>query len=67
MEVFINDREISDIEIFQNLGKGIPLFMTGHTNCLQVNYNNVRRVSSFLKTERNNICVANVSDQAAYF
>ena len=24
-------------------------------------------VSSVLKTERNNICVANVSDQAAYF
>jgi len=35
MEVFLNDREFSDIEIFQHSGKGIPLFMTGHKNCLQ--------------------------------
>jgi hypothetical protein len=26
----MNDRESSDIEIFQHSGKGIPLFMTGH-------------------------------------
>jgi len=32
MEVFMNDREFSDIEIFQHSGKGIPLFMTGHKN-----------------------------------
>jgi hypothetical protein len=38
MEVFMNDREFSDIEIFQHSGKGIPLFMIGHKNCLQVNY-----------------------------
>jgi hypothetical protein len=30
MEVFMNDQEFSDIEIFQHSGKGIPLFMTGH-------------------------------------
>jgi hypothetical protein len=30
MEVFMNDWEFSDIEIFQHSGKGIPLFMTGH-------------------------------------
>jgi len=28
-EVFMNDREFSDLEIFQRSGKGIPLFMTG--------------------------------------
>jgi hypothetical protein len=28
MELFINDREFSEIEIFQHSGKGIPLFMT---------------------------------------
>jgi hypothetical protein len=36
MEVFINDQEFSDIEVFQHLGKGIPLFMTsGNYNMLQ--------------------------------
>jgi hypothetical protein len=30
----MNDREFSDIEIFQHSGKGIPLFITGHKNCL---------------------------------
>jgi hypothetical protein len=34
----MNDREFSYIEIFQNSGKGIPLFMTGHKNCLQSDY-----------------------------
>jgi hypothetical protein len=29
---FMNDREFSDNEIFQNSGKGIPLFMIGHKN-----------------------------------
>jgi hypothetical protein len=38
MEVFVNDREFSDIQIFQHSGKGIPLFMTGHKNCLQADY-----------------------------
>jgi hypothetical protein len=38
MEVFMNDREFLDIEIFQNSGKGIPLFMTGHKNRLQADY-----------------------------
>jgi hypothetical protein len=38
MEVFMNDREFSDIEIFQHSGKVIPLFMTGHKNCLQADY-----------------------------
>jgi hypothetical protein len=38
MEVFMSDREFSDIEIFQDSGKGIPLFMTGHKNCLQADY-----------------------------
>jgi len=44
MEVFMNDREYSDIEIFQHSGKGIPLFMTGHDNCLQADYNTGRRI-----------------------
>jgi hypothetical protein len=30
MDVFMNDWEFSDIEIFQHSGKGIQLFMTGH-------------------------------------
>jgi hypothetical protein len=38
MEVFINDREFSDIEIFQHSGKGIPLFVAGHKYCLQADY-----------------------------
>jgi hypothetical protein len=38
MEVFMNDRGFSDIEIFQHAGKGIPLFMAGHKNCLQADY-----------------------------
>ena len=60
----MNDREFSDTKVFQHSGKGIPLFMTGHKNCLQADYNNGRN-SSVLKTERNNFCVANVSDQSA--
>jgi hypothetical protein len=38
MEVFMGDWEFSDIEIFQHSGKGIPLFMNGHKNCLQADY-----------------------------
>jgi hypothetical protein len=38
MKVFMNDREFSDIQIFQHSGKGIPLFMTDHKNCLQADY-----------------------------
>jgi hypothetical protein len=38
MEVFMNDREFSDIEIFQHSGKGILLFMAGHKNFLQADY-----------------------------
>jgi hypothetical protein len=38
IEVFMNDREFSDIQIFQHSGKGIPLFMTGHKNCLQADW-----------------------------
>jgi hypothetical protein len=34
----MNDREFSDTEIFQHSGKGIPLFMTDHKNCLQSGY-----------------------------
>jgi hypothetical protein len=49
MEVFINDREFSDIEIFQHSGKGIPLFMTCHKNCLQSDYFFVTGPSSYKK------------------
>ena len=57
-------REFSDIEIFQHSGKGIPLFMTGHKiACKPIT--TMGGVSSGLKTERNNICVANVSVQSA--
>jgi hypothetical protein len=38
MEVFMSDPEFSDIQIFQHSGKGIPLFMTGHKNCLEADY-----------------------------
>jgi hypothetical protein len=34
----MNDREFSDIEIFQHSGKGIPRFVIGHKNCLQADY-----------------------------
>jgi len=40
----MNDREFSDIEIFQHSGKGILLFMTSRKNCLQADYNNERRI-----------------------
>jgi hypothetical protein len=64
MEVFVNDRELSDIEIFQHSGKGIPLFTTDHkTACKPIT--TMDGVSSVLKTERNNICVANDRDQSA--
>jgi len=51
----MNDREFSYIEIFENSGKGIPLFMTGHKNCLQDDYNNGRRILCS-KTKRYNLC-----------
>ena len=51
------------MEIFQYSGKGIPLFITGHKNCLQADYTNGRRILC-IKTERNNTCDANVSDQS---
>jgi hypothetical protein len=38
MEVTMSDQEFSDIEIFQHSGKGIPLFITDHKNCLQPDY-----------------------------
>jgi hypothetical protein len=38
MEVFMNDGEFSDIEIFQHSGKEIQLFVAGHKNCLQADY-----------------------------
>ena len=64
MEVFTNDREFSDIEIFQRSGRGIPLFMNGHKiACKPIT--TMCGVSSVLKTEGNNTCVANVSDQSA--
>jgi hypothetical protein len=34
----MSDREFSDNQIFQHSGKAIPLFMTGHKNCLQADY-----------------------------
>jgi hypothetical protein len=34
----MNDREFSDIQIFQYPGKGIPLFVTSYKNCLQADY-----------------------------
>jgi hypothetical protein len=34
----MNDQGFSNIEIFQHSGKGIPLFMIGHKNCLQSDY-----------------------------
>jgi hypothetical protein len=34
----MSDREFSDIKMFQHSGKEIPLFMTGHKNCLKSDY-----------------------------
>ena len=59
MEVFMNDREFSYNEIFQH-----SLFMTDHKNFLQADYNN-GGVSSVLRTDRNNVCVANVGNLSA--
>jgi hypothetical protein len=64
MEGFMNNREFSDIEIFQHSGKGIPLFMSViKISCKPIT--KMGGVSSVLKTERNNICVANVFDYSA--
>jgi hypothetical protein len=61
MEVFMIDRELSDIEIVQLSGK---LFMTGQKiACKPIT--TMSGASSVLKTERNNTRVANVSDQSA--
>jgi hypothetical protein len=38
MDVFMSDRDFSDFQILQHSGKGIPLFMTGHKNCLHSDY-----------------------------
>jgi len=35
MELFMNNREFSDIKIFRHSGKGMPLVMTGHKNYFQ--------------------------------
>ena len=51
----MNDREFSDMEIFQ--------YSVIKTACKPIT--TMGSVSSVLKTERNNICVANVSDQSA--
>jgi len=40
LELFMNDREFSDTHKLQHSGKGIPLFITGHKNYLQADYNN---------------------------
>jgi len=62
MEVFVNDREFSDTEIFQYSEKGIPLLRPViKIGCKPIT--TMGSVTSVLKTERNNICVANVSDQ----
>jgi hypothetical protein len=45
----MNGQKFSDIEIFQYSGKGIPLFMTGHKNCLQADYNNGQHILYFQK------------------
>jgi hypothetical protein len=40
--IHMNDREFSDTEIFEHSRKVIPLFMTGHKNCLQADYDSGR-------------------------
>jgi hypothetical protein len=50
----MNDREFSGIKIFQHLGKGIPLFMTGKKiTCKWIT--TMGGTSSVQKTEQNNI------------
>jgi len=44
LNIYMNDGEFSDIETFQHSTKTIPLFMTGHKNCRQADYNNGRRI-----------------------
>jgi hypothetical protein len=45
----MSDGEFSDFEIFQHSGKGIPLFMPGHKNCLQSDYFFGTGPSSYIK------------------
>jgi hypothetical protein len=40
----MNDQEFPDIEIFHRSGKGMPLFLTDHKDCLQTDYKNWRRI-----------------------
>ena len=60
----MNDMKFSDFEIFQNSGKGIPLFLTGQNIALKP-ITTIDRVSSVLKTGLNGICVTNVSHKSA--
>jgi hypothetical protein len=64
-EVFMNDREFSDTQIFQHSEKGSPLFTTDHNNCLQADYKNWRLIMFSKLNEITNICVANASGQSA--
>jgi hypothetical protein len=58
--IHMNDREFSDIEIFQHSRKGIPLFMTGHKNCeLQQwaaypQFSKLNKITSVLQTSVTN-------------
>jgi hypothetical protein len=75
----MNDREFSDIEIFQRSGKGIPLFMIGHKNCLQADYllgpgprlikKRIYRaaVSQKLNTGLHNISLTHIPNCGKYF
>jgi len=59
----MNDREIPDIEIFQHSGQRIRcLWPVIKIACKPIT--TLGGVSSVPKTERNNICVANVSEQS---
>ena len=60
----MNDREFSDIEISQHSGREYRcLCPVTKIACKPIT--TMGGVSSFLRTERNNVCVANVSDQSA--
>jgi hypothetical protein len=59
----MNDREFSDIEIFQHSGKGTPLFMAGHKNYLQTDYNNGRRILSSQLNEITSVLQTSVTNQ----
>jgi hypothetical protein len=57
-------QEFSETENLQHSWKGRSLFMTGHKDCLQADYNNGRHILCS-QSWTSNICFVNASDHSA--